>query len=173
MRPIRLDGLTQEQLQELDEAYHTTHDARLRTRVQMVLLCAEQGLVAAEIAVLVRQDEDTVRRWLRRYQAEGLRGLSDAPRPGAPPKITPAYREQLLRVVRQRPRSLERPFSLWTAARLADYLAEATGLRLSRGSVYRILLAGNMALSRPQHTITSPDPDYALKKRRLKTPAIT
>jgi transposase len=172
MRPIRLDDLSPEQLRALDEAYHTTRDARLRTRVQMVLLCAEQGLVAAEIAALVRQDEDTVRRWLRRYEAEGLAGLSDAPRPGAPPKITPTYRDRLLSVVRQRPRSLGLPFSLWTAARLADYLAEATGLRLSRGSVYRILLAGRMALSRPQHTITSPDPEYALKKRRLKTPAI-
>jgi transposase len=173
MRPIRLDGLSQEQLRELDEAYHTTRDARLRTRMQMVLLCAEQGLVAAEIAHIVRQDEDTVRRWLRRYEAEGMAGLSDAPRPGATPKITPDYRERLLSVVRQRPRSLDLPFSLWTAARLAEYLAEVTGLRLSRGSVYRILLAGKMALSRPQHTITSPDPEYALKKRRLKTPAIT
>ena len=28
----------------------------------------------------------------------------------------------------------------------------------------RLLRAGGMALSQPQHTITSPDPDYALKK---------
>ena len=73
--------------------------------------------------------------------------------------------------MRQRPRSLGLPFSLWTAARLADYLAEAAKLRLSPASVCRVLRAGGMALSRPQHTITSPDPEYALTKRRSGRPA--
>ena len=84
MRPIRLDGLSTEQLSELDELYHTTRDVRVRTRAQMILLAAERGLVAAEIAAIVRQNEETVRRWLVRYQAEGITGLSDAPRPGCP-----------------------------------------------------------------------------------------
>jgi len=35
------------------------------------------------------------------------------------------------------------------------------------------LKAAGIVLSRPKHTITSPDPEYALKKRRWKTPAIT
>src|SRR3712207_4975111 len=161
MRPIRLDALSGEELRELDHLYHTTRDVRVRTRAQMALLAAEQGLVAAQIAAIARQNEETVRRWLVRYAAEGIAGLADAPRAGAPPKITPAYRERLLQIVRQRPRSLGLPFSLWTAARLADYLAETTKLRLSPASVCRVLRAGGMALSRPQHTITSPDPEYA------------
>jgi transposase len=171
MRPIRLDHLSAEQLSALDELYHTTHDARLRTRAQIILLAAERGLVAAEIASIVRQSEETVRRWFARYQAEGIAGLADAPRCGVPPKVTPDYRGRLLEIVRCRPRALGLPFSLWTAARLADHLAEATGLRLSVPSIHRLLRAGGMALSRPQHTITSPDPEYAVKKRRLKTPA--
>lgn len=170
MRPIRLDGLGEEQLSELDELYHTTRDVRVRTRAQMILLAAERGLVAAEVAAIVRQTEETVRRWFTRYQAEGMAGLSDAPRSGAPPKITPSYRGRLLEMVRRRPRALGLPFSLWTAARLADHLAEETGLRISVPSVNRLLRAGGMALSRPQHTITSPDPDYAVKKRRSRRP---
>lgn len=171
MRPIRLDGLSAEQLSELDALYHTTRDVRVRTRAQMILLAAERDLVAAEIAAIVRQSEETVRRWLVRYQAEGIAGLSDAPRPGAPPKATAAYRERLLEIVRRRPRALGLPVSLWTAARLADHLAEETGLRISGPSIQRLLRANDMALSRPQHTITSPDPEYAIKKRRLKKPA--
>ncbi len=171
MRPIRLDALSGEPWRELDRLYHTTRDVRVRTRAQMVLLAAERGLVAAPMAPIVRQNEETVRRWLVRYQAEGIAGLADAPRAGAPPKITPAYRAQLLQAVRQRPRGLGLPFSLWTAARLADYLAEVTKLGLSAASVGRALRAGGMALSRPRHTITSPDPEYALNKRRSKRPA--
>jgi transposase len=173
MHPIRVAGLSPAQLAELDHAYRASPSARLRIRALMVLLSAERGMVAAEIAAVVRQDEETVRRWLVRYQAEGLEGLADAPRPGVPPKVTPDYRARLVAAVRRRPRALGLPFSLWTGERLADYLAEQTGLRLSATSVYRFLQAEGIHLSRPQHTITSPDPEYALKKRRSKTRAIT
>ena len=168
MRPIHLEAVSAQQLRDLDGLYHTTHDARVRIRALMVLLAAERQMVAAEIASIVRQHEETVRRWLARYEAEGLAGLSDAPRPGVPPKVTPVYRERLLELVHRRPRALGLPFSMWTGARLADYLAEQTGLRMSAPSVHRMLRAGDMGLSRPQHRITSPDPDYALKKRRLR-----
>lgn len=171
MRPIRLDTLSVEQLGEIDTLYQTTHDARVRIRALMVLLAAERRMVAAEIASIVRQHEETVRRWLARYQAEGIDGLSDAPRSGAPPKVSCGYRERLLEVVRRRPRALGLPFSMWTGARLADYLAEQTGLRMSTPSIHRMLRAGEVGLSRPQHTIASPDADYALKKRRSRMPA--
>ena len=171
MRPIRLEAVSAGQLHELDELYRTSHDARVRIRALMVLLAAERRMVAGEIAAILRQHEETVRRWLARYEAEGTAGLSDAPRSGVPPKVTPDYRQRLLAVVHRRPRSLGLPFSMWTGSRLADYLAEQTGLRMSTPSIHRMLRAGELGLSRPQHTITSPDPDYALKKRRLKTPA--
>lgn len=171
MHPIRVGPLSREQLQALDALYRTTHDVRVRTRAQIVLLAAEQGLVAADIAGLVRQDAETVRRWLARYEAEGPAGLADAPRPGGPSKLTAAYREQLVACVRRRPRSLGLPYSLWTLQRLADHLAEQTGLRLSDETVRRALKAEGIVLSRPQHTITSPDPEYALKKRRLRPSA--
>jgi transposase len=56
--------------------------------------------------------------------------------------------------------------------RLVDYVAERTGIRVSDETVRRALKQAGMVLSRPQHTISSPDPDYQVKKRRLKTPAI-
>ena len=93
MHPIRVAGLSPAQLAELDHAYRASPSARLRLRALMVLLSAERGMVAAEIAAVVRQDEETVRRGLVRYQAEGLNGLADAPRPGVTPRIVRAYRE--------------------------------------------------------------------------------
>jgi transposase len=55
--------------------------------------------------------------------------------------------------------------------RLVDYLAENTGLRLSDETVRRELKQAGIVLSRPQHKISSPDPEYEVKKRRLKIPA--
>lgn len=173
MKPIRVPPLTSAQRDELDALYRKTKDPRLRTRAQMVLLSAEQHLKVPEIGRIVRESEATVLRWLKRYLAEGPEGLKDAPRPGRPADLTDAYRVELLAAVRRRPRSLDLPFSLWTLQRLVDYLAEKTGLRVSDETVRRALKKAGIVLSRPQHKISSPDPDYQVKKRRLKTHATT
>jgi transposase len=172
MKPIRVPDLAPEQLAQLEELYRSTRNVRLRTRAQMVLLAAERRLTAAQIAEIVRASEETVRRWLKRYLAEGVEGLRDEPHPGAPRKVTTEYREGLIHAVRRRPRSLGLPFSLWTLQRLADYMAEQTGIRVTYESVRTHLKAQGIVLSRPQHTITSPDPEYALKKRRSRRSAM-
>ena len=166
MRALHLDSLSADQLRELDDLYRTTRDVRVRTRAQMILLVAEQRLAVSEVAPIVRESGETIRRWIHRYEAEGLEGLSDAPRSGKPAKAGTAYRERLVELVRRRPRTLDLPFSMWTAARLADHLAEETGLRMSVASIHRLLRAAGLGFSRPQHTISSPDPGYAVKKRR-------
>jgi transposase len=168
MRPIQLPPQSREQLEALEELYRTTKDVRMRTRSQMMLLAAEKQLVAREIAEIVREDEQTVRRWMKRYMVEGVEGLKDAPRPGATAKVTPAYEAELLRVVRLRPRSMGLEFSLWTLQRLADYLAEARGIRIEAETVRQHLAKHDIVLSRPQHKISSPDPEYEVKKRRSK-----
>jgi transposase len=134
----------------------------------MILLAAEQTMSAPIIAALVRETDQTVRNWLKRYQAEGLEGLKSKPQPGPPEKVTPAYQARLLEVVRMRPRSVGQPYSVWTLARLADYLAEQTGIRVEAETVRCHLKAADLVMSRPQHTISSPDPEYSVKKRRLK-----
>jgi len=173
MKAIRVPPLTDTQRDELDRLYRTTKMPRLRTRAQMVLLSAERELKVADIASVVRESDDTVARWLKRYRAEGLEGLKDAPRAGRPSEITEAYRSKLLAAVRRRPRSLDLPYSLWTLQRLIDYLAEETGQRISLETMRQLLKRNQIVLSRPQHKISSPDPEYEVKKRRLKTRATT
>jgi transposase len=168
MKPLEMPVLTAEQLDAVAQLYRTTHNVRLRTRAQMVLLAAEQQLGVREIAAIVRECEGTVRCWLKRYAADGIDGLQDLWAGGAPAKVTTAYREQLLQLVRRRPRSLDLPYSTWTLQRLADELAERTGIRVRKETVRVHLQAAEIVLSRPQHTISSPDPEYAVKKRRLK-----
>jgi hypothetical protein len=142
--------LTAAEAESLETLYRTTRDVRLRTRAQIVLLAGEQRLTAPASVRIVREADQTVRTWT---------------------KITAAYREQLLAAVRQRPRALGRPYSLWTLQRLADYLAELTGIRLTYETVRAALKAGGLVLSRPRHTVSSPDPEYRVKKRRSSTRA--
>jgi transposase len=100
MKGITLPPQSGEQLQGLEALYQTTKDVRLRTRAQMMLLAAEKGMTAPAIAAIVRDDEQTVRRWMKRYIAEGIEGLKDAPKSGNPGKVSAVYEEQLLSAVR-------------------------------------------------------------------------
>lgn len=171
MRPlIQVPPLTEEQLAELELLYRKTNLPRVRTRAQMVLLSAEQGLKSEEIAKIVRESSVTVLTWLKRYMAEGVEGLLDAPRAGRTLTVTEEFRKQLLESVRRRPRSLGLEYSMWTLQRLADHLAEKTGIRVSDETIRRELAKEGIVFSRPQHTISSPDPEYQVKKRRSKKP---
>lgn len=173
MQPIRVKEISDSEFEQLEELYHRTKIVRVRTRAQMILLAVEQQLIAAQIATIVRKDEQTVRRWLKRFNQEGVEGLSDAPRSGARRQVTDSYQERLLNVVRRRPRSLDQPYSIWSLARLVDFMAEETGLRFSAETVRLILKENGIVISRPQHKVSSPDPEYQLKKRRLKSNGTT
>jgi transposase len=91
--------------------------------------------VVGKIGAIVRLNEESVRQWLKRYEAEGIEGLKDDPRPGIEPTVTNEYQVKLVTIVRRRPRSLGQPFSLWTLQRLADYMVQETGIRVSDETV--------------------------------------
>ena len=57
--------------------------AREVERARIVLL-AEEGLAAREVAELVGCSEPTVLKWRAAYERHGLRGLEDGPRSGRP-----------------------------------------------------------------------------------------
>jgi transposase len=56
---------------------------RFALRLMMIWLSL-RGLTASEIAALFEYDPRTVRRWIDRYNEEGVAGLEDRPRSGAP-----------------------------------------------------------------------------------------
>ena len=78
--------------------------------------------------------------------------------------MTAEFRVELLAAVRRRPRSLDLPYSMWTLQRLANFMAEKTGVRMVAETVRLILKKHDIVLSRPQHKVSSPDPDYQIKK---------
>ncbi len=167
MKSILIKDLSEESRLDLEKLYHTSKKPRLRSRAQMILL-SHKGYGSSEIATIVLLNKRSVQRWIQRYIAEGIKGLYDAPRSGAPPRVTAEYIEQLLQTVRRRPRCLDLPFSMWTCERLADYMTEQTGIRIQRRAVNKYLNKNGIVLSKPQHKISSPDPDYLVKKRRLR-----
>jgi transposase len=129
-----------------------TLNRRVRERLEMVKAQA-LGQDVAQIARWCGLRVETVRHWLRRYQAHGVRGLRDAPRSGRPRRADAAYRAALEQAVSTPPRELGLGFDAWTSARLARYLAEQTGVHLSDGWVRALLGELDFSCGRPKHTL--------------------
>jgi transposase len=161
---LRLIPKSDEEVIELRHLYHTTKDVRIRTRSQIILL-AFDGLSAPKIARVVQLDPFSVRQYMKRYLNEGTAGLADRPRSGRPRTATPEYGELAIETLRQRPRPLGLSFSVWTLERLIDYLKEKTQVMVSDETIRTHLKANGISFSRPQHKVSSPDPEYLVKKR--------
>ena len=78
--PIQVRELKKGELEEIQSLYDKTKDVRIRTRTQMILLAVGKNMTAPQIGQIVRKNDQTVRRWIRRFNAEGINGLYDVPR---------------------------------------------------------------------------------------------
>lgn len=68
---------------------------RQRQRAHAVLLSAK-GYRLDQLADILRADRDTISGWLDQWQAQGLAGLSDAPKTGRRRKMDAALEAELL-----------------------------------------------------------------------------
>jgi transposase len=116
--------LTDDQRQELRQrTRHTGIAPSTRDRLEMVRL-SDAGWRVPQIARHLGQHEQTVRAWIKAFLAGGFDALPNHPRGGKVSALTPV----MLEAVRTEVAKGERT---WTAAQLADWVAEHQGVRLS------------------------------------------
>lgn len=147
---------------------------RVSERVHMVLL-ADRGYHAAQIATIFECSETTVRQWLTRFEIDGVAGLRDLPRSGRPRKADAAAREQIRQAIDRPPPAAGYGFGSWSVVTLCGHLAERLGLTLSRTTVRRVLVGLEYRWRRPKHVLPE-DPAarakmWALCERVLHAPA--
>ena len=82
--PLRLRPLTEEEARVIPKlARSQKASARLVHRAQ-IMQFASQGKTIAEIVLETQCAANMVRKWFKRFSEQGLAGLNDAPRSGAP-----------------------------------------------------------------------------------------
>jgi transposase len=142
---LRLDQATRE---GVAERYEQTRDAIERTNCQIVLL-ADEGRLATEIAWLVRRGPTQVRKILHRFRSAGLAGLVPGKHTGRPLGVTPAWLAELRRVIDLDPHAVGVDSAVWTTRLLAGYLAAATGHRTGIETVREQLHRAGYVCKRP------------------------
>lgn len=150
--PIILPRLDPATLAELRQLYEEAPHGESRTRSQMLLL-AQQGYKAPQIARIVLRSEDTVVRVFHRFLAAGLDAVPRCPLPGRKRRVSGVWETELLRVIELDPHEVGQETANWTTELLALYLGQQTGIYVSEETVRVYLHTHGYVCKRPTWTL--------------------
>ena len=171
--PVCLRDLTTEERSAVEAlARSRTAQARRVERARLIWR-ASRGETPPAIAEALGLDAETVRRRIRRFNAEGLTALDDHHRPGRPATYSPDEVAVVIAAALTSPRRLGLPFASWTLDRLAAYLLEHEGIAMRRSRIDEILLQEGLRWRRQETWFGERvDPAFAEKRggSRRSTP---
>jgi transposase len=150
--------LSEEQRTALQGWTRRTKTAQALSMRARIVLRASEGLTATAIARETQACIQTVSKWWRRFDEQGLDGLLDEPRPGQPRKLSDAQIEQVIvRTLESKP-----PASTHWSTRT---MAAATGM--NQTAISRIWRAFSLAPHRAETFKLSKDPLFIDKVRDI------
>ena len=164
--PLYVRPLTSEEQQHLQTCLRGSDAFALR-RAQIILASA-RGLSPKPISQQVGCSVQTVRNVIHAFHQQGLECLckqSNRPKSAAP-VLDEGKCERLKHLLHQSPRTFGKKTSVWTLQLVAAVCCEQgiSEQTLSDETIRRALQRLNVGWKRAKHWISSPDPQYALKK---------
>src|SRR6266487_4856210 len=163
--PLRLRPLTEEEERVISKlARSQSASKRLVERAKIIQL-AKEGQTIPQIMRQLHLSEQMVRKWWKRFEQQGVAGLEDAPRPGAPSRYTAENKARVLEAALTRPKDLNLGFTCWTFERLAAYVKEQLGMQMKKTRIFEILQEEGLRW-RKQETWFGErlDPEFAQKR---------
>jgi len=131
-----------------------TTESRLVERAKMILAAVE-GQTTQRIAENMKTRTARVSKWRTRFNREGIKGLQDGPRKGAPRRYDNNTERRILAVLDEPP---PEGFATWTGSLVAESLGD-----VSSHQVWRVLRLHGIHLQRRRSWCISTDPEFAAK----------
>jgi transposase len=169
------DSAEERTLRRLASARHAPASLIQRARI---VTASWDGASVSELAQSLGCHPKTVYKWLHRFNAHGLDGLADLPRPGLPRRLSEHERGRIIQLARTEPPGRlqqggegllapaqpEAP-AHWTLDALAQ-AAQAEGIAVGRSQIRRILISERVRWRRTRSWAQSTDPDFVPKEPR-------
>src|SRR5215211_3714161 len=161
---VCLRELTAEEASAVDSQARSRTAAARRVERARIVWRASHGETPPSIAETLGLSAETVRRRIRRFNAEGLAALEDHPRSGRPATYSADEVAAVITAALTDPRRLGLPFASWTLDRLAGYLLEHKGIAMRRSRIDEILLKEGLRWRRQETWFGERvDPEFAEK----------
>jgi transposase len=124
------------------------------------------GMSREAAACAAGMDRQTLRDWVQRFNAEGVAGLRDQPRPGRPIWLTEGQQATLKAIVLRGPDPDRDGVSAWRIIDLCRIVEERFGVTCGEGGMLRLVKSRNLSWqkTRPSH----PKADKAAQERFRK-----
>lgn len=151
-------------LDELRRLARVQHDARMRIRLQAIVL-ARQGRTAVEIAETLGASRRPVQEWVRRYNLSGVEGLQHRPGQGRPEKLSSEERDLFVARLESGPQIGDQVCTL-RGRDLQRILKDEFGKLYHLNGVYALLhrLGYSCLMPRPKHRKADLEAQETFKK---------
>jgi transposase len=169
------DEKEEKQVRKLAGSRHGPADWILHARI---VARSWDGERVEALAKALHCDPQTVRRRIHRFDAEGLEGLGDRPKPGRPRRLTADDDSKLIALVNQAPPGRlvtqrdgtmvardEEEEAQWSLTALAQAAKEG-GIAVKRSQIRTILLREGVRWRHTHSWGTARDKDFVPKERR-------
>lgn len=163
-------SLTPEEEQELSERIKAATRTRIYLRLKTVEL-SHQGKRVQEIAALLGRHPNSVRSYLHLFNTGGFSNLMPRWGGGASQKLRGLDKDYWEDVLSRPPCHFEQLNSQahrWTYELIQQYLLLYEGRRVSTGTIWFHLRRVKFPSGRAKLSVTSPDPDYQVKRERIE-----
>src|SRR5215207_8692246 len=150
---------------ELRALARRERDGRVSARL-LALANALDGMSRDEAARAAGMDRQTLRDWVHRYNAEGVEGLRDRPRPGRPCALDEGRQAALKALILRGPR-LERDGCVaWRVRDLCALAERRFGVRYGESGMLKLLKGLDLSWqkARPVHPEADPRARERFKK---------
>ncbi len=136
-----------------------------------IIQAISEGFSPTEVAGILGCERPTIYQWVYTFNDSGFSDFEKATNPnGRPAILTSENLRQLVKVALSKPQDLGLPYTVWSVAKLADYLRSKDLLPdVSNEWIRRLLRREGLSVQRTKTWKQSPDPDFEKKKPHSRT----
>lgn len=139
--------------------------AELEQRRRHAIALLAQGVKPATVARALKTSRASVSRWKQAHERGGEAALVAKPHPGRRPKLTPAQRKRLAKLLLQGPAKHGYGTDLWTLVRVAEVIAVNFGVEYDPSGVWHVLRSMGWSCQKPEHRARERD-EQAIRRWR-------
>lgn len=151
-----VNPLNEEEINSLNNIIDNNSSARVRKRAQAILL-SSRGYGIDEISDIVDFHRDSISTWIDAWEEQGIDGLFDKQRSGAPAKFTKSEKELVEELIKKNPASPKT---------VRAKFFKLTGKTISASTLKRILKAAGLCWKRVRKSLKGKRDEKEFKKAK-------
>ena len=164
-RRLQVRELNCEEAARLQRLIHSRTEAAGLVKRARIVWSSHEGKKVDDIMDDLHLVRNTVRKWIKQFNAQGMAGLAEGKRSGRPATYTEEQVGEVIATALTNPAALELPFATWTLDRLEAYLNEAKGIPIKRSRIDDLLRAEGLRWRKQESWFSERvDPAFAEKR---------